>query len=367
MVAAAVLGCLHTVVVETCAAVVARPSVSTGLPLLAVAFGGLPSGRWSGRFGNESEHSELTSSRTVVCWSTPNRRSPRWSAGWPSRSTCRNRPSGSSAPSDRVETVGGGDDVVLLMSSGLIGVLPEAELRMMLIHGVVHLANGDSQVMGAALGPVPAADKWIREEPTDSGDRVWNLVFKPLRRYGRFGVAVPSRGRERAIGHSGRTDRIAGGARGRPRTADRGAERTGDRPPGARALDRGRRHPAADGARRLDRAVPDPLAGRDAGRTSQIDDRICRDGAVTSGSLVTCKSYADISNRCAAVENPMTGGIGVVERLNGPGPESVCPASVFELCVRSRENRRRVPVTAAPVSYDDRERTRNSVLSHAVG
>jgi hypothetical protein len=41
VVAAAVLGCLHTVVVGTCAAVVARPSVSTGLILLAVAFGGL--------------------------------------------------------------------------------------------------------------------------------------------------------------------------------------------------------------------------------------------------------------------------------------------------------------------------------------
>jgi len=198
--------------------------------------------------------------------------------------------------------VGGGDDVVLLISSGLIGALPEAELKMVLAHEVVHLTNGDSRMMGAAFGPVPAADEWIREEPTDSEDRSWDLVFKPLKRYGRFGVAVTaSRARARARCHSGRTDRVAGGARGRPRTADRGAERTGDRPPGVRALGRGRGHPAAAGARRLDRAVPDPLAGRDAGRTSQIDDRIRRDEAVTSGSSVTRKSYADISNQCGAV------------------------------------------------------------------
>ena len=41
VVAAAVLGCLYTVAVETCAAVVARLSVPAGLLLLAVAFGGL--------------------------------------------------------------------------------------------------------------------------------------------------------------------------------------------------------------------------------------------------------------------------------------------------------------------------------------
>jgi len=62
-----------------------------------------PPGRWSERFGNESEPSESASSRAVVCWNTPNRRSPQWSAGWPSRPTCRSSPSGSSAPSDRVD------------------------------------------------------------------------------------------------------------------------------------------------------------------------------------------------------------------------------------------------------------------------
>jgi hypothetical protein len=41
VVAAAVLGHLYTVVVEACAAVVARPSVSASLLLLAVAFSGL--------------------------------------------------------------------------------------------------------------------------------------------------------------------------------------------------------------------------------------------------------------------------------------------------------------------------------------
>ena len=56
-------------------------------------------------------------------------------------------------------TVGGGDDAVLLVLSGLVGALPEAELEAVLAHEVAHLANGDSRVMCAALGPVLAADE----------------------------------------------------------------------------------------------------------------------------------------------------------------------------------------------------------------
>jgi heat shock protein HtpX len=48
-------------------------------------------------------------------------------------------------------TIGGGDDAVLLVSSRLVGALPEAELEAVLAHEVAHLANGDSRVMGAAL------------------------------------------------------------------------------------------------------------------------------------------------------------------------------------------------------------------------
>jgi hypothetical protein len=47
---------------------------------------------------------------------------------------------------------------------------------------------------------VLAADEWIREEPTDLEDRFRNLVFGLLKRYGQLGVAVLSRGRERAAG-----------------------------------------------------------------------------------------------------------------------------------------------------------------------
>ena len=86
------------------------------------------------------------------------------------------------------------------MSSGLVGALPEAELKAVLAREVAHPANGDSRVMGTALGPVLAADEWIREEPTDPEDRFWNLAFGLLKRYGQFGVAVLSRGRERATG-----------------------------------------------------------------------------------------------------------------------------------------------------------------------
>ena len=70
-------------------------------------------------------------------------------------------------------TAGDGNDV-LLVSSGLVGALPEAELEAALAREVAHLASGNSRVMGAALGPVPAADEWIREEPTSkTGSGAW--------------------------------------------------------------------------------------------------------------------------------------------------------------------------------------------------
>ena len=56
-------------------------------------------------------------------------------------------------------TVGGGDDAILLVSSGLVGAPPEAELEAVLAHEIAHLVNGDGRVMGAALRPVLAADE----------------------------------------------------------------------------------------------------------------------------------------------------------------------------------------------------------------
>lgn len=94
-------------------------------------------------------------------------------------------------------TIGTGEDAVILISSGLLETLPEEELKAVLAHEVSHLANGDSHVMGAALGPVLAADEWIEDNP-DPGDWVWNALFGLLKRYAQFGVAILSRGRERS-------------------------------------------------------------------------------------------------------------------------------------------------------------------------
>ena len=93
-------------------------------------------------------------------------------------------------------TVGHGDDAIILVSSGLLATLTDAELEAVLAHEISHLANGDSRVMGAALGPVLAADEWIEDDPHDFGDRIWNAVFLLLKRYGQFGTAILSRGRE---------------------------------------------------------------------------------------------------------------------------------------------------------------------------
>ena len=141
----------------------------------------------------------------------------------------------------------------------------------------------------------PAADEWIREEPTDLEDRFWNLVFKLSKQYGQFGVAVLSRERVADVAAAeltGLPAALAGDlerpteARDRPETDPREWKRSVARP----------WTPAAAGTRRLDRAVLDPPAGRDAGRTPQVDDRICRDETVTADSPVTGKPYADISN-----------------------------------------------------------------------
>lgn len=95
-------------------------------------------------------------------------------------------------------TVGSGEDAIVLVSAGLLHALPDAEVEAVLAHEIAHLANGDTRVMSAALGPVLAADEWLEDDPDRLGEYVWNALFHLLKRYGQFGVAVLSRGRERA-------------------------------------------------------------------------------------------------------------------------------------------------------------------------
>lgn len=134
-------------------------------------------------------------------------------------------------------TVGTGRDAVLLVSTGLLDVLPDGELEAVLAHEVAHLSNGDGRVMGAALAPVLAADEWIEDDPARLGDHLWNGLFTALKVYGQFGVAVLSRGREwsadaAAAELTGSPAALAAalrrldGARGTPETALRDWERS---------------------------------------------------------------------------------------------------------------------------------------------
>jgi len=92
-------------------------------------------------------------------------------------------------------TVGHGSEAVIVVSTGLCEALSTAELTAVLAHEVSHLANADSRIMDAVLVPVLMADELI-EEPRDLGDKLWNVWFRLLKRYGQFGVAILSRGRE---------------------------------------------------------------------------------------------------------------------------------------------------------------------------
>ncbi|RKD95492.1 M48 family metallopeptidase [Halopiger aswanensis] len=99
---------------------------------------------------------------------------------------------------DRPEsfTLGSGDSAVVVVSTGLCERLADDELEAVLAHEVSHLANLDSRIVAAAIVPVIIADAWIDPDASDPGDLFWNAVFRALKRYGQFGVAVLSRGRE---------------------------------------------------------------------------------------------------------------------------------------------------------------------------
>ncbi|AEH38426.1 peptidase M48 Ste24p [Halopiger xanaduensis SH-6] len=99
---------------------------------------------------------------------------------------------------DRPEsfTLGSGASAVIVVSTGLCERLADDELEAVLAHEVSHLANFDSRIVAAAIVPVVIADDWIDPDASDPGDLLWNAVFRALKRYGQFGVAVLSQGRE---------------------------------------------------------------------------------------------------------------------------------------------------------------------------
>lgn len=99
--------------------------------------------------------------------------------------------------SDRPESfaLGSGADAVIVVSTGLCAALRDDELTAVLAHEVSHLANADSRIMAAVLVPVLIADEPFRID-SDSDEEQTHTEHKRLKRYGQFGVALLSRGRE---------------------------------------------------------------------------------------------------------------------------------------------------------------------------
>lgn len=93
-------------------------------------------------------------------------------------------------------TVGSGASAAIVVSTGLLALLPRDELTAVLAHEVSHLANGDSRLMTVALAPVVYAEGLVDDDPEGVAERLWWLLDVALLRYGQFGVAVLSRGRE---------------------------------------------------------------------------------------------------------------------------------------------------------------------------
>ena len=198
-VVAGLLGCLYLVTVESAAAVVARLTAAGGIAVVILLGGGLAV--WAAVRGTRIRVRDLRTraleNGTLLEYTRPE-----------VAATVRRLAQQADVPppavhitdSGRPESVtfGSGEDAVVLVSAGLVEALPEAELEAVLAHEVAHLANGDSRVMGAALGPVLAADDWIDDNPNGLGDYFWNWLFGLLKTYGQFGVALLSRGRERA-------------------------------------------------------------------------------------------------------------------------------------------------------------------------
>jgi len=95
-------------------------------------------------------------------------------------------------------TIGSGTDAAIVLSTKLLEILDEPELEAVLAHEVSHLANRDSRVMAAALTPVLIADETLDQNPTRLGDYLGVVVYSLLKLWGQAGVAVLSKGRERA-------------------------------------------------------------------------------------------------------------------------------------------------------------------------
>ena len=127
-----------------------------------------------------------------------------------------------------------------------------------------------------------------------------------MKRYGQLGVAVLSRGRERAA------DVAAAELTGSPAALAGALER----------LTEARDRPETD-LREWEHSVaamdilppPEPGVSTEPFRTHPLvktrvehpgDDRIRRDGAVTDDSPATPKPHADIPNQCGAAEGPVT-------------------------------------------------------------
>jgi len=123
-------------------------------------------------------------------------------------------------------------ETVLVVSSGLLESLPDAELEAVIAHELAHLANGDQQLMTWSLVPLIAAEEFHDEMDKEDGDPrdiPWVMLGRLLLGSSTLGAGLFSRGREFAA------DRAAVAATGEPGALAAALERldsaTADRPP----------------------------------------------------------------------------------------------------------------------------------------
>lgn len=102
------------------------------------------------------------------------------------------------SPRPLARTAGTRRSAALVVSTGLLAALSDAELDAVVAHEVAHLANGDSRLMSLALTPVVLADDLFVDDDPDLDDLFWNLVGGLFRLVGGFGASVFAVGREAA-------------------------------------------------------------------------------------------------------------------------------------------------------------------------
>lgn len=106
-------------------------------------------------------------------------------------------------PTDHIVRVGRDDTPVIVLSKGLLELLPRSELVAVLAHEIGHIANDDCRLMTVVLVPLIAAETLTEDEGSTSN--VFEVCGHLLCFIASIGVGVFSRGRELAADRAAAT------------------------------------------------------------------------------------------------------------------------------------------------------------------